>query len=329
MRFLNRTTIERAITMRAAVEIVRSAFQALSTGEANVPVRLSVAEPQHDGVTLFMPGYLPGSDALAIKIVSVHGRNPARQLPRINALVILIDPATGVPLAALEGGFLTALRTGAGSGVATDLLANPHAETAAIFGAGTQARTQLLAVAAVRQLKRCWIYAPRSERAEQMIAEMQPHLPAVELLAAASPALAVRDADVICAATNSHTPVFDGRDLKPGAHVNAVGSYQPHVQEIDAVTLQRASKIVVDQRAAALDEAGDLLIPLSQGVITLADIYGEIGEIAAGLKPGRERTEDITYFKSVGNAVQDVAVAHAIYRKALQENLGVEFDLLA
>jgi len=329
MRLLTRSDIQQSISMRAAVEVVKRAFGELSTGRADIPLRTVLSLPKHDGVTLFMPGYLSDSESLAVKVVSVHNRNPERNLPLINAVVIVIDPATGRAVAAIEGGSLTALRTGAGSGAATDLLARQDAEVAAIIGAGAQARAQTLAVAAVRPIKRFWVYARRREQVEEMIAETRPKLgPSIELLAADSPLQAVREALVICAATTSSTPVFDGADLRPGAHVNGVGSYRPGMQEIDCATLQRASKIVVDSREGALTEAGDLLVAIERGAIHLSDIYAEVGEIAAGLKAGREDDDEITYFKSVGNATQDAAVAQAIYQRALRKNLGVEVDLL-
>jgi alanine dehydrogenase len=327
MKLLTRSDVQRAISMPAAIEAVRRAYIELSRGSADVPLRAVIAEERHDGVTLVMPGYLREADALAVKIVSVHARNAARNLPRINALVVLLDPQTGRPAAMMDGTYLTALRTGAGSGVATDLLARPDAETAAIFGAGVQARTQLLAVAAVRPIRRVHVYAPRGESVHAMIAELRPRLdPAIAWHAATAPAEAVRDADVVCAATTSATPVFNGADLKPGAHINAVGSYQPAVREIDGETLRRAHRIVVDSREGAMAEAGDLLIALAQGAIRPDDIHAEIGEIAAGLKPGRERETDITFFKSVGTAAQDAAVAQAVYQQALQENVGLEFE---
>ncbi len=327
MKLLNRSEVQRALSMREAVEVVKRAFAELSSGNAKSPLRASVALPNHDGLTLFMPAYLSESDALAVKIASIHDRNPKCGLPRIHAVVMAIDPATGTPLAVMEGGYLTALRTGAASGAATDLLARADADTVAIFGAGRQARTQLLAVASVRPIQRCRVYSRRRESVEAMIAELQPQLASIELLVAGSPTEAVRDADVICAATNSMTPVFNGEGLKPGVHINGIGSYTHEMQEVDFTTLRRASKIVVDERKAALAEAGDLIIALNQGELRQEDIYAELGEIAAGLKPGRQHDDEITYFKSVGNAVQDVAVAQAIYQHALKENLGVEFDL--
>lgn len=323
---LSRADVQRALSMCEAVEIVKQAFIEVSTGCANIPLRTALPQPEHDGLTLFMPGYLSQSEALAVKVVSIHNRNPQFGLPRIHALVVVLDPATGAPVAAMEGGYLTALRTGAAGGVATDLLARRDTKVAAIFGAGAQARAQILAVATVRRIKRFWIYARRREAVEAMIAEMQPQLSA-ELLVADSASQAVKDADVICAATSSRTPVFDGRELKPGAHVNGIGSYTHEMQEVDCATLRRASKLVVDQREAALTEAGDLILAIERGEICASDIYAELGEIAAGLKPGRENEDEITYFKSVGNAAQDAAVAQAIYGHALRENLGVEFDL--
>jgi alanine dehydrogenase len=329
MRILNRSDVQRAISMSETIEVVKQAFIELSTGRAIVPLRLAISQEEHDGVTLFMPGYLKDSDALAVKVVSVHNRNPQRDLPRINALVLLIDPNTGRPLAVMEGGYLTALRTGAASGVATGLLARKDTESAAVIGAGAQARTQILSVAAVRSIKRFRVYARDRARVQSLIAEMRQQLDSsVELIAAESPSHAVRDADVVCAATNSNSPVFDGADLQKGAHINAIGSYKPEMQEVDITTIRRASKLVVDSRDGVLAEAGDLLMAIEQGVVRKSDIYGEIGEIAAGLKAGRENDEEITYFKSVGNAVQDAAVAHLIYRKAIKNDLGVEINIL-
>jgi alanine dehydrogenase len=327
MRILSRSDVQRAITMKDAIAIVRDAFAQLSSDQATVPLRVPVPIQKHDGVTLFMPAYLHTSDALAVKIVSVHNQNPARGLPLIHALVVVIDAATGKPLAAMEGGYLTALRTGAASGVATDCLARRDARVAAIFGAGVQGRTQLLAIAAVRNLERVWVYDVAAEKTEAFVKELMGTMGTLDLRAASSPTEAVRDADIICTATTSSRPVFNGADLKPGAHINAVGAYTPQMQEIDETMLRRASKIVIDHRAGALAEAGDLIIALQKGVIKEADIYAEIGEIAAGKKVGRARDDEITYFKSVGNAVQDASVARAIYEAAQREGLGVEVEL--
>ncbi len=329
MRILSRSDVQQAITMKDAIAIVREAYAQLSTGRATVPLRVPVPLEQNDGVTLLMPAFLHDSNALAVKIVSVHNQNPAKNLPLIHALVVVMDATNGKPLAAMEGGYLTALRTGAASGVSTDLLARRDARVGAIIGAGTQGRTQLLAVAAVRQLARVYVFDGVREKAEQYVREMRElkELAEIDLRVAATPREAVRAADVICTATTSSKPVFDGNDLKPGAHVNAIGAYTPEMQEVDPITLQRASKIVIDARSGALAEAGDLIIAIRAGAIKEADIYAEIGEIAAGLKRGRERDDEITFFKSVGNAAQDASVARAVYDAAAPRGLGIEVDL--
>jgi ornithine cyclodeaminase/alanine dehydrogenase-like protein (mu-crystallin family) len=328
MRLLTRADIERAVPMADAIVLVREAFRALSTGRATAPLRTALPLPEHDGVTLVMPGYVAPNDALAVKVVSVRNRNPARGLPRVNALVVLVDPATGEPAAVMNGRYLTALRTGAASGVATDCLARPDAAVLAVIGAGAQARAQIAAVAAVRRLRRVVVYARRPDGVSALLAETAPRLAAdgVECAAAASADAAVREADVVCAATTSVTPVFDGAALRPGTHVNGVGSYRPDMRELDVVTLQRAARIVVDQREAALEEAGELLAAIADGAIRPDAIRAELGEIVAGARPGRERADEITVFKSVGNAVQDAAVARAIWTRAVALGLGGEWN---
>lgn len=324
MLVLSRSDIRRALSMKEAIPIVRGAFAQLSTNQAVVPLRVPVPIQKHDGVTLFMPAYLNSSDALAVKIVSVHNRNPTLGLPLIHALVVVIDAGTGRPLAAMDGGYLTALRTGAAAGAATDLLARPDSHVAAIFGAGVQGHTQLLAIAAVRQVDRAFVFDTVPGKAEAFVKEMrgQPGVPS-DLRAASSPSEAAREADVICTATTSTRPVLHAADVKPGVHINGIGAYTPEMQEIDEEIVRR-SRIVVDARSGALAEAGDLLIALQKGVIRQADIYAEIGEIAAGIKPGRQRADEITFFKSVGNAVQDASVARAIFDAARQQGLGTE-----
>jgi alanine dehydrogenase len=327
MRILSRADVKKSLSMSDAIAIVREAFAQLSTNQATVPVRVPIPIAKHDGVTLFMPAHLHASDALAVKIVSVHNQNPAKGLPLIHALVIVIDAVTGKPLAAMEGGYLTALRTGAASGVATDLLARRDACVAAIFGAGVQGRTQLLAIAAVRELERVYVYDAIPAQVEKFIAEMrgQSDMPS-DLRSAWSSSEAVCVADIICTATTSKRAVFAHKNLKRGVHINAVGAFTAEMQEIDEETV-RASKIVIDHRASALAEAGDLIIAMKKGFIKESDIYAEIGEIAAGKTPGRTRDDEITFFKSVGNAVQDASIARAIYDAAVKNNLGVEVDL--
>jgi ornithine cyclodeaminase len=314
--------------MADAIQAVKMAYIQLSDGQAVVPLRTPVPVEKRSGVTLFMPAYLASSDALGAKIVSVFPRNAERGLPTIHAVVIVVDAETGQPVAIIDGTYLTALRTGAASGVATDVLARPEARVVAILGAGVQARTQLEAVCTVRAVEKVWVYDHAAGMAATYVEEMknrgQP-IPA-DISVASSPAQAVGQADIICTATTSRTPVFDDADLKPGAHINGIGAYTHEMQEIPAETVARA-RVVVDSRAASLAEAGDLIIPLQAGRITEDQIYGEIGEIAAGRIPGRQSTDQITFFKSVGLAVQDVAVADLVLRRAPELGLGMEVEL--
>ena len=325
MRVLSRKDVRQALPMRQAIEAMKGAFAQLSTGQADVPLRVALNVPRHNGVTLFMPAYLSSDDQMAVKIVSVFNDNPAKGLPLIHALVVVVDATTGRPAAVMDGTYLTALRTGAASGAATDLLARQDVRTAAIFGAGAQGRTQLEAVCAVRPIREVWVYDAVPERAAAYAAEMGQRL-SLPVEVASTPSEAAHRADVICTATTSSTPVFDDADVQPGTHINAVGAYTPQMQEIPAETVLRA-RVVIDHHEASLAEAGDLLIPLQQGLMTEEHIYAELGEIAAGRKPGRASLEEITLFKSVGVAVQDVAAAGAVLEAARRLHLGSEVML--
>jgi ornithine cyclodeaminase/alanine dehydrogenase-like protein (mu-crystallin family) len=301
---------------------MKSAFAELSTGQATVPLRTPLLVPAVAGATLFMPALAP-SGGLGAKIVSIFPHNIERGKPMIHGIVFVLDAETGEPVALCDGTFLTAWRTGAASGAATDLLARPDAKIAALLGSGAQARTQALAIDAVRALAEIRIYSPNPDHVRRFIAEMQP-LVGAALVAAPSSTDAVRDADVICAATASSTPVFDGNVLKPGAHINGVGSYTTQMREVDTVTVTRA-RLFVDSRAAALAEAGDLIIPMNSGLTRVED-WTELGEVVAALKPGRQSPEEITFFKSVGVAVQDVAAAGRTLAEAKARGLGKEVE---
>jgi len=320
LRVLSGTDIRQALPMPAAIEAMKEAFAELSAGRVTMPTRTHIDVPDHAGTALFMPSSAARFGRIGVKIVNVFGANRAQGLPAIQGLVCLFDSATGTPLAVLNGTHLTALRTGAASGLATDLLACADALTAAILGAGVQGRTQLEAVCAVRPIRKVWVYDVRAEVAEAFADEMGVAL-AVEVTAASSAQEAVRGADVVCAATVSSRPVFADADLAPGAHINAVGSYKPHVQEIPAETMQRAL-VVVDHRASALAETGDLIIPIEQGLMQEADIHAELGEIVAGQVVGRTSESQTTLFKSVGVAIQDLAAATRAFEQAETAGLG-------
>ena len=328
LKILTGEEVRQVVTMAQAISSVKEAFIQLSAGQSILPLRTQVQVEGRDGVTLFMPAYLSATNALGAKIVSVFPRNVKQNLPTIHALVVLVNPETGQPAAVMDGTYLTALRTGAASGVATELLARTEASVAAIIGAGIQGRTQLEAVCTVRAIKKAWVYDCLPEAASAYAREMKERgdpIPA-DISVADSAAQAVREADILCTATTSSEPVFEDGDLKPGVHINGVGSYTPEMQEIPSQTVVR-SKVIVDSRSASLAEAGDLIIPLKEGLINEEHIHGEIGEVAAGKITGRESEDEITFFKSVGLAVQDVAVAELIRRQAEELGLGKEVEI--
>lgn len=327
IRILSANDVRQALPIADAIAGMKQAFAQLSTEQAVVPLRGRVNVAPVSGTTLVMPAYLAQSNDLAVKVVSVFPQNSARHEPTIYAAVLVLDAETGRPLALLEGGTLTAIRTGAGAGAATDLLARPDASVVAILGSGVQARTQLEAVCTVRHIREVRVYSPTNEHAVEFAREMRGQGPIPQLIRIMSNAeTAVRGADIICAATTSSKPVFKGKDVSPGTHINGVGSYTPAMQEVDAETVKRAL-VVVDSREAAWEEAGDLIVPLQAGLINEAHIHAEIGEIAAGLKPGRTSPEQITFFKSVGVAVQDAISGRIALENAVAHGLGTEVGL--
>lgn len=323
MLLLTAEAVRRALPMRAAIDSQKRAFAALATGRAVLPLRTPVAVPEREAVTLFMPGRV--ESALGAKVVSVFPRNAGRGPPAVQGVLLLVDAETGRPAALLDATYLTALRTGAASGAATEVLAPPEARTAALLGTGAQAATQLLAVCTVRPIGRVWVYSRRPENVAAFINRMQPEVSA-ELVAAATAAEAVRQAEVVCTATSSPSPVFAGRDLRPGAHVNGIGSYTPDTREVDSETVRRAGRVFVDSRESALAEAGDVVIPLREGVLDAGRII-ELGAVLAGRQPGRTGPEEITFFKSVGIAVQDLAAGAEVLVRARELGLGHPIDL--
>jgi ornithine cyclodeaminase len=322
LRILNAAEVRAALPMDAAIAAMKRAFCELARGEVTLPLRTQLDVAPYSGVAVFMPAYAAGSDALAVKAVTVFPGNAGLGLPTIHGVVLVFEASTGRPVALLEGGTLTSIRTGAASGAATDLLAREDARVAAIIGAGVQARTQLEAICTVRPIEEVRVYSIDREQAKQFALDMagQGPIPA-RLTVVGDARTAVYQADVVCTATTSLTPVFPADALSPGCHINAVGAYRPDMQEIAADIVRRA-RLVVDQREAVLAEAGDVIKPLQQGMIDERHIYAELGAIAAGQIRGRENAEQITLFKSVGVAVQDAVAASAALEQAEAAGLG-------
>jgi ornithine cyclodeaminase len=315
--------LPKLLPMRDAVEAMKSAFAALSTGRVVAPQRGVVPVDEVDGISLLMGGYVPG-EGLAAKTVSIFNRNRDLGKAVVTGLVLVLDPTSGEPIGLLDGGELTAWRTGAAAGAATDLLARPDARTGALIGAGVQARTQLLAMDAVRELTTVRVFGLDPAQVDGFIQRLQPEVNA-RLERAASADEAVAGADVISTATNSPTPVFDGRTLASGAHLNAIGTFTLDRREVDLVTIERAT-VFVDLVEAAIEEAGELVAAVAAG-LTSPEAWTEIGDVATEAKPGRTRRAEITFFKSVGHAVQDVVAAARIMNRAAETGLARTVEL--
>lgn len=315
IRILSAADVRAALPMPKAVDAMRHAYGQLSAGKAVAPPRQHISTDR--GVTLIMPAYLPERSDFGIKVVSVYDDNPNLDLPRITATVLVLDPATGAPKAFMDGASLTAIRTGAGGGVAADLLARQDAKTVGLFGAGVQARAQLQAVMAVRDIARVNLMSRTAASAEQLSTEISEWTDAPEVNLVRNSERVVADADIVICATTSATPLFDGNALKQGTHITAVGTFVPEKREVDTTTIRRSDRIVVDSREACLEEAGDL-------IIANAEVNAEIGEIVNGDKPGRQSDDEITFFKSVGVAVQDAVAGAAVLAAAEAKGLGAE-----
>lgn len=312
IRVLSAEDVERALPMAEAIQAMREAFSQVASGQATMPLRGRIATDR--GVTLLMPAFLQTSRELGIKAISIYDGNPSLGLPTVNAMVLVLDPETGLPRALIEGNSLTALRTGAAGGLGTEILSRKDARTAALIGTGVQGRAQLQAVLAVREIEQVLLFNRSPDKAHDLARDMGSWTGAPRVRVCSSPREAVQDADIVIAASSSPTPVFDGRDLKPGTHVTGVGSFRPEMQEVDAVTIQRA-RIIVDSREACLEEAGEL-------IRNQARIEAEIGELINGQALGRQSEDEITFFKSVGVAAQDAAAAAAVLSRAEQLGLG-------
>ena len=308
LRVLTEADLRPLVTMRDAIAAVAEGFRRLSAGEATVPVRTPVPAGAEGATLLVMPGSLGRGAALGAKLVTVFPANRERGRPVVQAVIVLVDPETGAPAAILDGEWLTALRTGAATGVATDLLARPDARVLAVIGAGAQAPAQIEAVRAVRPIEHVRIVSRRGTSARRLAETLSRAAEgAVDASALPDAAEAVRGADVVVTVTDSTKPVLPADAIGPGCHINAVGGYTPGMQELPGELVARC-RVVVDERRAALAEAGDVIGPIEAGLLDASRLV-EIGELLTGVAAARTSPDEITLFKSVGSAAQDLAVA--------------------
>jgi len=322
---LSRDDVMQVLKMADCMDVVEKAFAELASGTAVQPLRINITPP--DGLALYMPAYVKELGALACKVVTVYKNNPQKyNMPVIVGKVLLQDPNTGDVICIMDGGYLTAVRTGAASGVATKYLARDEkGQTAGIFGAGVQAMTQLWAVAVARNITRAYVYDICDEATKEFAGEMKGRLD-LEIIRAESPDEILENADIICTATSSPTPIFDGSKVRKGTHINGIGSHTPNARELDTTIIKR-SRVVADSYEACLKEAGDIMIPIQEGAIDKSQMYAELGEIITGKKPARTNDSEITLFKSNGLAIQDAATAKLIYDRAVQAKIGTDVEL--
>lgn len=306
--------VSRLLSMDEAIEIVENSFARFSEGKVIQPLRTRIGIGKEGNILVMLAFVEP--DAFATKVVSVYRKNKAVGLPTTSATVVVNDPHDGRTLGVLEATNLTAIRTGAASGVATKYLSGQDARTLCVIGCGFQARTQALAVSRVRKLEKIYGYDRSASKTEKFLDEIV-KVTGAEGVVSESPRTAVEQSDIIVTATTSSTPVLARSWLKAGCHVNAIGAYTPSSRELDSQTI-RDAKLVVDSREAALSEAGDILIPIEEKMITANHIYAELGDIVIGKKPGRQNEAEITVFKSLGQAFQDAATAAFVLAKAVK-----------
>jgi ornithine cyclodeaminase len=326
LRILNADDVRAALPMKDAIRAMRDAFTIMSGGEADVPLRTHIALAGPSAASaLFMPAATKSPVRIGAKILTLFPKNPAGGRPFIHGLVLLFNARTGEPEGVLEGTTLTALRTGAASGLATKLLARRNARCVGVIGSGAQARTQLEAVCCVRKITEVRVYSRTRKNAVRFAREMAGREGTPDTIRVVRTATEAADgADIICTATPATRPVLGLGDISRGAHINAIGSYQPQMREIGPALVRRA-KVVVDSRDAALAEAGELISCVKDGTIDAG--FVELGEVVTGAQPGRENKDHISLFKSVGLAIQDLCAGEYALRRARRNDIGVEVPM--
>lgn len=324
MIYLDAEDVNKLFPMRDAIESNKTAFKLQSMGDVEQPLRTTFIVNKNSS-SQFMPAYVKGNvNRIGIKVVSTFPDNRKLEKPVVNAQVLLLDHDTGEVAAMINGSEITRIRTGATAGAATDVLAKEKCEKAALFGTGGQAKGQLEALLTVRKLQEVFVYDISPEQLTRFVNAMQEmgEKYGVVIKAATSSNEAIEDADIITTATTSPIPVFDGKLIKHGSHINGVGSYMPNKRELDENVIVNG-RVFIDDFQAIKAEAGDILIPIEKGIFTFGDIIGELGDVLCGKVQGRQNDQQITVMKTVGCASLDVVAAWNIYNKAIEHGVGV------
>ena len=321
MLIVNQQEVIHSLTMRRALDVMRETLVALERGQAIQPLRTLMKLPGERGAFWIMPSYAGVPASLGIKVLTAVPGNLETPYDTHQGAVLLFGDH-GELLAIIDATALTAIRTAAVSGVATDVLARANSSVLAILGSGTQAMSHVEAVVSVRSITEVRVWSRTTAHAERFAHEASARFQ-VAVVACASVERAVGDADVICTTTAAPTPILEGEWLRPGVHINAIGSGSPTDREVDGATVRRA-RVFVDRMESAMREAGDLLRAIEEGAIIAGDIAGELGAALVGRVPGRRTPEEVTLFKSVGLGAEDVAAARATYDECLRLGLGRE-----
>ena len=325
MLILNQADVERLLPMSACIDVMAATLSALARGETVLPLRTIIRLPDESGAFAVMPGYLGNPKTIGAKVITVFPGNHGTAYDSHQGAVLLFDSTNGSLSAVLDATPITATRTAAVSAVATRALAKDDASTLAIIGAGVQGHAHLEAMCAVRPIKSLRVVSRDQSHAERLALAGRERF-GLDAVVVPSGEQAVRGADIVCTATSSTNPVLFGEWLTPGAHINAVGTSQPTAREIDSATVVR-SRLYVDRRESALNEPGDLLAPLRAGEIGPEHIVGEIGEVLIGRAPGRGSAAEITLFKSLGLAIEDLAAAAYVLCEAERTGAGTRVEL--
>ena len=324
-RLLTEDHVKAVLPMSALIQAMESAIARFSAGEVQQPVRTVLTVGPTRAYYGLMPAYIEQPARMGAKLVTVFNQNHAKGLPSHLATIVLFDPETGALVAMMDGRYITEARTAAVSAVSTRHLANADAATLAILGSGVQARSHLEAYAEVRPLTHVRIWSPHAASRERFVADMQPHVPA-RLESTDTAEAAVRGADLIVLVTSSPTPVIRDEWVGAGAHVVCVGACRPDQREM-APELVARGRLFVDSRAAALVESGDIVQGIQERRFDASHIAGELGELVLGRVKGRTRADEITIFKSLGMAVEDVVAADLALQKAIETGAGTQLML--
>ena len=326
---LNRSDVQQLLTMAKAIDVVEAAFAELANNTAEMPPRTVMIDPAVGGWIAYMPAYLKSGGGLGVKAVTVYKDNPTKfGLPTTIGTILVQDNQTGEVVAAMDGGYLTAVRTGAVSGVATRHMARPDSKVGGVLGAGVQARQQAVAVAEASNVDTILTFSLDDDTSRREFADWVAQAAGLDVQLATSTEALCRESDIVALATTAANPIVNADWWKPGAHINAIGSHAPGLRELDTASIQRA-RIICDQLDACMAEAGDLQIPVEDGDYAWSDIAGNLGDVVNGDTPGRTSDDEVTIFKSVGLAIQDISCAALVYREAVANDIGQEFDFSA